>query len=77
MATDKNILFNEEDSTIAIDISETGSFSVVDGQHRVEGLRMAAEKDDRVLDFEVPVNIAINLSKIDRCAIFLLSTQIF
>jgi hypothetical protein len=52
MATDKNIPFNEEDNSIGIDISETGAFSVVDGQHRVEGLRMATEKDDRFLDFE-------------------------
>lgn len=72
MATDKNIPFNETDNTIGIDISETGAFSVVDGQHRVEGLRMAAEKDDRVLDFEVPVNIAINLSKIAQMCHFLI-----
>lgn len=72
MATDKNIAFNEENNTINIDISETGAFSVVDGQHRVEGLRMAAEKDDRVLDFEVPVNIAINLSKIAQMCHFLI-----
>ncbi len=33
---------------------------------------MAAEKDDRVLDFEVPVNIAINLPKIAQMCHFLI-----
>lgn len=72
MATDKNISFNPGNNTIEIDISEVGPFSVVDGQHRVEGLRMAAEKDERVLEFEVPVNIAINLSEIEQMCHFLI-----
>ena len=33
---------------------------------------MAAEKDDRVLDFDVPVNIAINLNKIAQMCHFLI-----
>ncbi len=33
---------------------------------------MAAEKDPRVLDFEVPVNIAINLSEIEQMCHFLI-----
>jgi len=72
MATDKNIAFNPANNTIEIDIDAIGPFSVVDGQHRVEGLKMAAEKDARVLDFEVPVNIAINLSKIAQMCHFLI-----
>lgn len=72
IATDKNIAFNSANNTIEIDIDEIGPFSVVDGQHRVEGLRMAAEKDVRVLDFELPVNIAINLSKIAQTTHFLI-----
>jgi DGQHR domain-containing protein len=72
MATHKNIAFNPVNNTIEIDIDEIGPFSVVDGQHRVEGLKMAAEKDNRVLDFEVPVNIAINLSKIAQMCHFLI-----
>src|SRR3712207_2589931 len=51
LATDKSIDFNEEDNTIEIDTASVGPFSVVDGQHRLEGLRMAAEKDQRVHDF--------------------------
>ncbi len=72
IATHKNIPFNSSNNTIEIDIDEIGPFSVVDGQHRVEGLKMAAEKDARVLHFEVPVNIAINLTKIAQMCHFLI-----
>lgn len=72
IATHKNIDFNPTDNTIEIDIDTIGPFSVVDGQHRVEGLKMAVEKDSRVLDFEVPVNIAINLPKIAQMCHFLI-----
>lgn len=72
MATHKNIDFNPTNNTIEIDINSIGPFSVVDGQHRVEGLKMAVEKDTRVLDFEVPVNIAINLPKIAQMCHFLI-----
>lgn len=72
MATNKDLIFNHANNTIEIDIDKIGPFSVVDGQHRVEGLKMAAEKDNRVLDFEVPVNIAVNLSKIAQMCHFLI-----
>lgn len=72
IATHKNIDFNPTNNTIEIDIDTIGPFSVVDGQHRVEGLKMAVEKDSRVLDFEVPVNIAINLPKIAQMCHFLI-----
>ncbi len=72
IATHKNISFNSSNNTIDIDIDEVGPFSVVDGQHRVEGLKMAAEKDKRVLDFEVAVNIAVNLSQIAQMCHFLI-----
>ncbi len=63
LATDKLIAFNEKDNTIEIETSTVCPFAVVDGQHRLEGLKMAAQKDLRVLDFEIPVNIAINLPR--------------
>jgi len=72
IATHKNISFNPSINTIEIDIDEVGPFSVVDGQHRIEGLKMAADKDKRVLDFQVAVNIAINLSKIAQMCHFLI-----
>lgn len=72
LATDRTIEFSEQDHTIEFDTSTIGPFSVVDGQHRLEGLRMAAQKDARVLDFEMPVNIAINLPKIAQMCHFLI-----
>ncbi len=72
MATHKNIDFNPSNNTFEINIDSVGPFSIVDGQHRVEGLKMATEKDSRVLDFEVPVNIAINLPKIAQMCHFLI-----
>ncbi|NQW51766.1 MAG: DGQHR domain-containing protein [Rhodospirillales bacterium] len=72
LATDKSIDFNEVDHTISFDTAVVGPFSVVDGQHRLEGLKMAAQKDARVLDFEVPVNIGINLPTIAQMCHFLI-----
>ena len=72
LATDKTIAFNEQNNTIEINTAKIGPFSVVDGQHRLEGLKMAAQKDPRVLDFEVPVNVAINLPHIAQMCHFLI-----
>src|ERR1700737_5404013 len=59
LATDKSIEFNDDNHTIEFDTSVIGPFSVVDGQHRLEGLKMAAQKDVRVLNFEVQGTIAV------------------
>ena len=72
LATHKHIPFEASTNTIEISVADVGPFSVVDGQHRLEGLKMAAEKDSRVLDFEVPVNIAVNLPKIVQMCHFLI-----
>ncbi len=72
LATDKVVPFNEEDNTIEIDTMFLGALSVVDGQHRLEGLKMAAKRDSRVLDFEVPVNLAVNISHIVQMCHFLI-----
>lgn len=72
LATDKDIEFDASNNTISFDVDRVGPFSVVDGQHRIEGLKMAAEKNTDVLDFEVPVNIAINLPKISQMCHFLI-----
>ncbi|MBB3009992.1 DGQHR domain-containing protein [Cupriavidus alkaliphilus] len=72
LATHCSLPFDPQSNTVEIDIDKIGPFSVVDGQHRVEGLKMAAEKDSAVLDFEVPVNIAVELSKIAQMCHFLL-----
>lgn len=72
LATDKAIPYDTGRHCITIDIKTVGPFSVVDGQHRLEGLRIAASKDPRVLDFDVPVNIAENLPKIAQMCHFLI-----
>lgn len=72
LATDKEIYLNEKENTVTIDLAEIGPFNVVDGQHRLEGLRMASEKDKRVLEFEVPVNIAVGLPELAQMSHFLI-----
>lgn len=72
LATDKSISFASKDNTIEIDTAVVCPFSVVDGQHRLEGLRMAAEKDPRVHNFEIPVNIAIKLGRLEQMCHFLI-----
>lgn len=72
LATDKNLYLNKADNTLSIDTATIGPFSVVDGQHRLEGLKLAAAKDQRVLDFEVPVNIATNLDYLAQMSHFLI-----
>ena len=72
LATDKSLDFDAATNTISFDQAAIGPFSVVDGQHRLEGLKMAAKKDDRVLEFAVPVNIAANLPKLHQMCHFLI-----
>lgn len=72
LATDKTIPFFDSDNSIEIDSALVGPFSVVDGQHRLEGLKMAAQRDARVLDFEMPVNIATNLPRLAQMCHFLI-----
>ncbi len=76
LATEEDIDFNPENNSITFDASEIGGFSVVDGQHRLEGLRIAVdkiseEKKKSLLDFEIPVNIAYKLPYIDQMSHFL------
>lgn len=72
LATDQPLDFDPITNTISFDTVKIGPFSVVDGQHRLEGLKTAAKKDDRVLEFVVPVNIAMNLPKLHQMCHFLI-----
>ena len=72
LATDKPLDFDASTNTINFDTAIIGPFSVVDGQHRLEGLKMAAKKDHRVREFVVPVNIAVNLPKLHQMCHFLI-----
>jgi DGQHR domain-containing protein len=72
LATDRDVEFDQATNTISFDIHEVGPFNVVDGQHRIAGLVRAAEKNAELLDFEVPVNIAVNLDDISQMCHFLI-----
>lgn len=72
LATDQQVEFDSETNTLTFDVAQVGPFSVVDGQHRIEGLKLAAEKRPEILGFEVPVNIADNLSKVAQMCHFLI-----
>ena len=61
LATDKSVTFDDTAKVIRFDKSLVCPFSVVDGQHRIEGLRQASKKEKRLLDFQLPVTIATDL----------------
>ena len=61
LATDKSLRYDRALNTLTFDTEEVGPFSVVDGQHRIEGLRQAIDKKPKMLDFQLPVTIASNL----------------
>jgi DGQHR domain-containing protein len=64
LATNREVEFDSSTNTITFDIVKVGPFNVVDGQHRIAGLVMAAEKNPALLQFEIPVNIAVGLDDI-------------
>ncbi len=72
LATNKDIPFNASTNTISFDVAEVGPFNVVDGQHRIAGLVSAAEKKEELLEFEIPVNIAVGLDDISQMCHFLI-----
>ncbi len=72
LATENSIAFDDENNTISFDTEDIGEFNVVDGQHRLEGLKLAAKKDESVLDFEISVNIAYNLPYLHQMCHFLI-----
>ncbi|MCY3992853.1 MAG: DGQHR domain-containing protein [Caldilineaceae bacterium] len=61
LATDRSLDYDEETKTLSFDTDEVGPFSVVDGQHRIEGLRKAITKKPYMRDFRLPVTIGSNL----------------
>jgi DGQHR domain-containing protein len=72
LATNKDISFDPVTNTITFDVSLIGPFNVVDGQHRIAGLVLAAEKNPALLDFEIPVNIGVCLDEISQMCHFLI-----
>lgn len=72
LATSKSIPFDSSTHTISFDVDEVGPLSVVDGQHRIAGLVLAAEKNPELLEFEIPVNIAVELDDVSQMCHFLI-----
>lgn len=61
LATDGSVRFDRDTQTLEFDTDMVCPFSVVDGQHRIEGLRLAVENDEELADFHLPVTIAAEL----------------
>lgn len=72
LATNKDIPFDDSKNTITFDVSQIGPFNVVDGQHRIAGLVLAAGKNPELMQFEIPVNIAVGLDDISQMCHFLI-----
>jgi DGQHR domain-containing protein len=72
LATSKDIPFDDTNNTITFDVAQVGPFNVVDGQHRIAGLVKAAERNPDLLQFEIPVNIAVGLDDVSQMCHFLI-----
>jgi DGQHR domain-containing protein len=72
LATGNDIPFDSTINTITFDPTLVGPFNVVDGQHRIAGLVMAADKAPDFLQFEIPVNIAVGLDDVSQMCHFLI-----
>jgi DGQHR domain-containing protein len=72
LATTQDIPFDPTTNTITFDVQQVGPFNVVDGQHRIAGLVAASEKNNELLDFEIPVNIAVCLDDVSQMCHFLI-----
>ena len=72
LATTQDIPFDPTTNTITFDVQQVGPFNVVDGQHRIAGLVAVSEKNNELLDFEIPVNIAVCLDDVSQMCHFLI-----
>lgn len=69
LATSGSIGYDEEKAELFFESAEHAGIcplDVVDGQHRIEGLKMAAKENDKLLDFPISVIIAHNLTEADK-----------
>ena len=66
LAIDKDLAFDPSTNSLTFDTAETGPFSVVDGQHRIEGLVRAAKEQKGLANFQLPATIATALDDIHQ-----------
>lgn len=72
LATEKVLPFDDRTGVLTIDTDQVGPLNVVDGQHRISGLVLAAGKAPDMNDFEIPVNIAVGLDPASQMCHFLI-----
>ena len=63
LATDQKIDFDADQNEISFDTDVVCPFSVVDGQHRIEGLLRSAENERGLRNFKLPTTIAVSLDQ--------------
>ena len=74
LTTEKDVKFDADTRNLAIDPSVL-PFNVVDGQHRLEGFKMAIQKERRVLDMQIAVNICPNMPLLHQmCYFYIVNT---
>ena len=61
LATDHPLVFDSTSDRLWYETDEVCPFSVVDGQHRIEGLIAASKKEPALKDFKLPAAIATSL----------------
>ena len=61
LATGKSVHYDHATGMLSFDTEEVCPFSIVDGQHRIEGLRLASNREAALRSFPLPVTIATDL----------------
>ena len=61
LATSRPVEFDSHSSIIRFETDNVCPFNVVDGQHRIEGLRDALRHQRELRNFQLPATIAVNL----------------
>ena len=72
LATDRELAYDPAQRTLTFDPAGTGPFNVVDGQHRIEGLILAARENPKIKEFEIIANIAVGLDEVSQMCHFLI-----
>ena len=61
LATEESVDFDDATNTLSFDTDVVCPFSIVDGQHRIEGLKLASNREETLRSFRLPVTIATDL----------------
>ena len=69
LATEGIISYDEQQHQLFFDSDSAHNvcpFDVIDGQHRIEGLKIAAEKNERLMDFPISVVVAHKMNETEK-----------